>query len=122
MDSEFSIQARTPAAPGNLLIAEDRQPKASMGVKISAITIPIIAFAVQNWFVITVALWGAKIHPVQIAQMVGSVIGVLLFPMLFVLLFQIGKRFRTPRRRWSIFMWVSLLLLVSNVFAVFNKV
>lgn len=93
-----------------------------MGVKFCVIAVSIIVFAVQNWFVITVALWGAKIHPVQIAQMVGSLIGVLLFPMFFVLLFQIGKRFRTPRRRWSIFLCASLLLLASNLFAIFNKV
>jgi hypothetical protein len=67
-------------------------PKPSMVLRISAIVVPMMTFCVQNWFVITLVMLGSGMHPAQIAQVVGSLIGVFLFPAVVVALFQIGKR------------------------------
>ena len=108
MDADFSIQTSTQPIEENSVREENFHPKPSMLLRVSAIVVPLLTFCVQNWFVITVALIGSAIHPVQIAQMVGSLIGVILFPVIVVGLFQIGKRFRNVRSRYRIFLFAAL--------------
>jgi hypothetical protein len=116
MDADISVQAVTQPIDVNLKSEDTFNPKPSMALRISAIVVPLITFCVQNWFVITVALIGSAIHPVQIAQMVGSLIGVILFPVIVVGLFQIGKRFRNARSRYRIFLFAALFSLFSSLF------
>ena len=116
MDADFSIQTSTQPIEENSVREESFHPKPSMLLRVSAIVVPLLTFCVQNWFVITVALLGADIHPVQIAQVVGSLFGVILFPAIVVGLFQIGKRFRNPRSRYRIFLIAALFSLFSTLF------
>lgn len=116
MDADISVQASTQPIDVNLEREDTFNPKPSMALRISAIVVPLMTFCVQNWFVITVALLGSAIHPVQIAQMVGSLIGVFLFPVIVVGLFQIGKRFRNSRSRYRIFLFAALFSLFSTLF------
>jgi hypothetical protein len=116
MDADFSIQTSTQPIEENSVREESFHPKPSMVLRISAIVVPLLTFCVQNWFVITVGLLGADIHPVQIAQVAGSLIGVILFPAIVVGLFQIGKRFRNPRSRYRIFLIAALFSLFSTLF------
>jgi hypothetical protein len=116
MDADISAQANTRPIEVILEREDAFNPKPSMALRISAIVVPLITFCVQNWFVITVALIGAGIHSAQIAQMVGSLIGVFLFPVIVVGLFQIGKRFRNPRSRYRIFLFAALFSLFSSLF------
>jgi hypothetical protein len=116
MDADISVQTSTQPIDDNLEREDTLHPKASMVLRISAIVVPLMTFCVQNWFVITVALLGSSIHPAQISQMVGSLIGVFLFPAVVVGLFQIGKRFRNARSRYRIFLFVALFSLFSTLF------
>jgi hypothetical protein len=116
MDADISVQASTQPIEVILEREDTFNPKPSMALRISAIVVPLMTFCVQNWFVITVALIGAAIHPVQIVQMVGSLIGVFLFPVIVVGLFQIGKRFRNSRSRYRIFLFAALFSLFSSLF------
>ena len=116
MDADFSIQTSTQPIEENSVREENFHPKPSMLLRVSAIVVPLLTFCVQNWFVITVALLGADIHPVQIAQVVGSLFGVILFPAIVVGLFQIGKRFRNPRSRYRIFLIAALFSPFSTLF------
>ena len=115
MDTDISMQAGAQPIEENLVREETFHPKPSMVLKISAIVVPLITFGVQNWLVITVSLLGAAIHPVQIAKMVGSLIGVFILPAVVVGLFQIGKRFRNPPTRYRIFLFVALFVLFSKL-------
>ena len=116
MDADFSIQTSTQPIEENSVREESFHAKPSMLLRVSAIVVPLLTFCVQNWFVITVALLGADIHPVQIAQVAGSLFGVILFPAIVVGLFQIGKRFRNPRSRYRIFLFTALFSLFSSLF------
>ena len=116
MDADFSIQTSTQPIEENSVREESFHPKPSMLLRVSAIVVPLLTFCVQNWFVITVALLGADIHPVQIAQVAGSLFGVILFPAIVVGLFQIGKRFRNTRSRYRIFLIAALFSLFSTLF------
>jgi hypothetical protein len=116
MDADISVQASTLPIDENLKPEDTFNPKPSMVLRISAIVVPLMTFCVQNWFVITVALIGAAIHPAQIAQMVGSLIGVFLFPAIVVGLFQIGKRFRNTRSRYRIFLFAAFFSLFNSLF------
>jgi hypothetical protein len=116
MDADFSIQTSTQPIEETLAREETFHPKPSMLLRVSTIVVPLLTFCVQNWFLITVALLGADIHPVQIAQVAGSLIGVILFPAIVVGLFQIGKRFRNPRSRYRIFLIAALFSLFSTLF------
>ena len=116
MDADVSVQAGTQPIDVNLESKDTFNPKPSKALRISAIVVPLITFCVQNWFVITVALIGSAIHPVQITQMAGSLIGVILFPVIVVGLFQIGKRFRNTRSRYKIFLFAALFSLFSSLF------
>jgi hypothetical protein len=91
-------------------------------VKILAIAIPLLSFLALNWITIATVLLIGKIHPVEIAIMAGHLIGVYLLPMIIMLLFQIGKQFRNPRSRWTIFMNAGIFFLVANIFSAINKV
>jgi hypothetical protein len=116
MDSDILVQTSTQQIDENLEPEDTFNPKPSMLLRVSAIVVPLLTFCVQNWFVITVGLLGADIHPVQIAQVAGSLIGVILFPAIVVGLFQIGKRFRNPRSRYRIFLIAALFSLFSTLF------
>jgi hypothetical protein len=116
MDADISVKAGTQPIDENLECDGTFSPKPSMVLRISAIAVPLMTFCVQNWFVITVALLGSGIHAVQIAHVIGSFIGVILFPAVVVGLFQIGKRFRNPRSRYRIFLFAALFSLFSTLF------
>lgn len=116
MDADISVQAGTQPIDENLERDVTFSPKPSMVLRISAIVVPLMTFCVQNWFVITVALLGSGIHAAQIAQVMGSFIGVILFPAVVVGLFQIGKCFRNPRSRYRIFLFAALFSLFSTLF------
>lgn len=116
MDADISVQACTQPIYENLEREDTFNPKPSMVLRIGAIIVPLMTLCVQNWFVITVALLGSGIHPVQIAQVIGSLIGVILFPAIVVGLFQIGKRFRNPRSRYRIFLFAALFSFFSTLF------
>ncbi len=116
MDADISVQASTKPIDTNLKREDTFNPKPSMVLRLSAIVVPLMTFCIQNWFVITVALLGSGIHAVQIAQVIGSFIGVILFPAVVVGLFQIGKRFRNPRSRYRIFLFAALFSLFSTLF------
>jgi uncharacterized protein YacL len=115
MDTDISVQASPQPIDVDLELEGTFNPKPSVVLRISAIVVPLITFCVQNWFVITVTMLGSDIHPVQIAQVVGSLIGVILFPAIVVGLFQIGKRFRNPRSRYRIFLFTALFSLVCTL-------
>jgi hypothetical protein len=119
MDAEISVQTSTLPLDENLEPKAAFNAKPSMFLRISVIIVPLMTFCAQNWSLILVALLGAAIHPVQITQMVGSLIGVFLFPLLVVGLFQIGKRFRNPRSRYRIFLFTALFSLFSTLFLLF---
>jgi hypothetical protein len=116
MGADISVQASTQPIDVNLEREDTFNPKPSMVLRISVIVVPLMTFCVQNWFVITLALIGSAIHTVQIAQIVGSLIGVFLFPAIVVGLFQIGKRFRNSRSRYRIFLFAALFSLFSSLF------
>jgi len=55
-------------------------------------------------------------HPMEVVPYaIGSLVTPLLVGTIVVLLFQIGKRFRTQRSRWKIVLWVTSFLLVTKV-------
>lgn len=116
MDADISVQASTNSIDANFEREGTFNPEPSMVLRISAIVVPLMTFCIQNWFVITVSLLGSGIHAVQIAQVIGSVIGVILFPAVVVGLFQVGKRFRNSRSRYRIFLFAALFSLFSTLF------
>ena len=116
MEADISVQGGTPSIDEDLKRDIPFNPKPSMVLKISVVLVPLMTFCVKNWFVIAVALLGSNIHPVQIAELVGSLIGIILFPAIVVGLFQIGKRFRNVRSRYRIFLYTALFLFFCNLF------
>lgn len=120
MNTDTTAQAGIQTVHDPALEKEEVQPQASLGLKIAAIATPLMAFTVKNWLFILLALSDGKPHAIQIAEMTGMLIGVVLFPAVVVLLFQIGQRFRNPRSRWTIYFYASLFLLLSNIVNVFT--
>lgn len=122
MSTTASVDTRTQtleAIPEN---EAKTKTEASAIVKTMAILIPLLSFVAHNWMMILATAMGANVHPVEIARMGGSLVGVFLSPLLIMLLFQIGKRFRNPRSRWKIFMNTGIFFLVVSIFSAINKI
>lgn len=90
-------------------------PTAGTLIKAIAIVVPLISFAIRNGFLIAGMTLAGKAHPMEIAVLVGGMIGVYLMPLIVMLLFQIGKRFRNPRSRWLISLYTGLFYLAVNI-------
>lgn len=95
--------------------------KANTLIKIMAIVTPLLSFAVQNWVLITAVVLGGRIGSLEIAMLAGGLIGVFLMPLIIMLLFQIGKRFRNPRSRWTIFLSTGLFFLAVSILSAFVR-
>lgn len=122
MTTEASVDTRTqilePVSPGEVAI----QPEANPLIKIMAIVTPLLSFGVQNWFVLTMGLLSGEMRFIGIAMLTGNLMGMFLMPLIVMLLFQIGKRFRNPRSRWSIFFYTGLFFLVVNILSAIGRV
>lgn len=116
MTIKADAQPKTGVFPGHKKV----EPQAPWLLKAGAIVAPILAFAAEYWASIVLVTMGSKVHSIEIARMIGTLIALVGFPLLVVLLFQIGKRFRNPYSRWSIFLYVSLFLLLSKIFKIFK--
>jgi hypothetical protein len=99
----------------------DTKTHASAIVKTLAIVLPLLSFVAHNWMMILAMVVGANVHGVEIARMAGSLVGVFLSPLIIMLLFQIGKRFRNARSRWTIFMNAGIFFLVVSIFSAIGK-
>ncbi len=93
------------AAP-NSQVADEPVLKPSLLVRIMAVLLTVLTAAI--------------LAPRYLAQggvsfMVGGMLGVVLFAMLFVGIFQLGRRFRNPRSRWRIYAWSQLLGLLGQL-------
>lgn len=95
--------------------------KANTFIKIMSVVTPLLSFAVQNWVLIRAAVLGGRIGSLEIAMLAGGLIGVFLMPLIIMLLFQIGKRFRSPRSRWTIFLSTGLFFLAVSILSAFLR-
>jgi phosphatidylglycerophosphate synthase len=122
MDTAESAGIRTQTLENEPSVEAGSKTEAKTIVKILAIVIPLLSFLVLNWITIAAVLLVGKIHPVEIATMAGHLIGVYLMPTIIMLLFQIGRQFRNPRSRWTIFMNTGIFFLVVNILSAIGKV
>lgn len=120
MEQNTAMQTHAQQLTGVFPGKKNADPKAPWLLKAGAIVAPILAFAAEYWVSMVLAAMGSKVHSIIIARMSGTLIALVGFPLLIVLLFQIGKRFRNPYSRWSIFLYVSLFLLLSKIFKLFK--
>ena len=97
----------------------DAKPKTI--VKVLAIVTPFLSFAAQNWLLIMAMAVGGGVHSIEIAMLAGNLAGFYLTPLIITLLFQIGKRFRNPRSRWTIFLNTGLFFLVVSILSAIVK-
>ncbi len=100
----------------------ETKPEAPAIVKTMAVVTPLLSFLVQNWMAILAIVMGKGVHTLQIATMAGGLVGVFLMPLLIMGLFQIGKRFRNPRSRWTVFLNTGIVFLVISILSAIVKV
>lgn len=112
------MQTLESASPGEVAV----KPKANPLIKIMAIVTPLLSFGVQNWFLLTMGMLSGEMRFIGIAMMTGNLIGAYLMPLIVMLLFQIGKRFRNPRSRWSIFFYTGLFFLAVSILSAIGRV
>lgn len=115
MGPNISIQDSAPPMAETIPGVKAEKPQASWLLKTGTVMTTIFTAVVGNWAPLLMAFMGNKIHSLEIAEIIGGVIGLIFFPMIVVLLFQIGKRFRNPRSRWSIYLYTSLFLLFTKI-------
>ena len=109
-----TVEAASPSEVG-------AKHKANTFIRIMAIVTPLLSFAVQNWVLITAVVLGGRIGSLEIAMLAGGLIGVFLMPLIIMLLFQIGRRFRNPRSRWTIFLSTGLFFLAVSILSAFVR-
>lgn len=91
------------------------KPEANTAVKVMAIVTPLLSFMVQYWIMFMAIALGSRIHSIDVVMLAGGLIGVFVMPLIVMLLFQIGKRFRNSRSRWTIFLNTGLVFLVLSI-------
>jgi len=121
MTDTVSVEAQTQTLEAASLDEADAKLEANTVVKIMAIVTPLLSFMVQNWIMFMSMALGGGIHAIDVAMLAGSLIGVFLMPLMVMLLFQIGKRFRNPRSRWTIFLNTGLFFLVVSILSAIVK-
>ncbi len=122
MDTAEATGIRTQTLENAPPVDAGSKTKAKTIVKIMAIVIPLLSFLVLSWIPIATVLLVGKIHSMEIAAMTGRLIGVYIAPTIIMLIFQIGKQFRNPRSRWTIFMNTGIFFLVVNILSAIGKV
>ncbi len=96
----------------------EKSPTIKPGVLLIGSTIIVIVLNIVFSLSLT-----SSTNPNSSAQLLGYVMGqVFLFPALVVLLFQFAGRFRNPRSRIKIFLWASILLILSNISNLMNMI
>jgi len=92
------------------LVDSTNNPKASLTIKICTIAVFSLLAAINCLYFLMPG------HPMEVVPYaIGSLVTPLLVCTIVVLLFQIGKRFRTQRSRWKIVLWVTSFLLLTKL-------
>ena len=121
MTTTVPVDTQTQTLEEGSHIEVDAKPKAKTIVKIMAIVTPLLSFAAQNLLLIMAMAVGGSVHSIEIAMLAGNLAGFYLTPLIIMLLFQIGKRFRNPRSRWAIFLNTALFFLVVSILSAIVK-
>jgi len=121
MTDTTSIETQTQTLEVTSLTEVEAKPKAKTIVKVMAIITPLLSFAVQNWVLIMAIGLGGGVHSIDMAMLGGSLTGVFLMPLVIMLLFQVGKRFRNHRSRWIIFLGAAVCFLAVSCLSAFVK-
>jgi hypothetical protein len=82
------------------------KPLASTVVKIISFILALLVMALSGGQQYLISRGG-------IPEAIGGSIGALLFPLFFIAVFQIWKRFRNQKSRYTIFLWVVSVICVS---------
>lgn len=99
-------------APKSNLQQVEAKPKASKFL----IFLSILFVLVNAFFTMALLRYPIDMNSsARMGYMTGSVLSVIILPLLVVLIFQIGKRFRNSRSRVRIFFWMSVLILLSKL-------
>jgi hypothetical protein len=117
VDHEISRTfAAQPACTSEL--TPDAEPRIKV-IAILAVLLPAIGYLVP---LISKSILVNSADPITnsfwVAQLVVTLVPVFLFPLLVLLIFQIGKRFRNPRSRWHVFLYTGLFFLGYHFLAI----
>ena len=121
MTTTVSVDPQTQTLETASYIEADAKPKAKTIVKVLAIVTPFLSFTAQNWLLIMAMAVGGSAHSIEIAMLAGNLAGFFITPLIIMLLFQIGKRFRNSRSRWTIFLNTGLFFLAVSIMSAIVK-
>lgn len=95
----------TPASP--LASNDQQQPRnAGLFLKLSCIALTVLTMLV--------AAFKALALESQIGEIVGYALGPIIWGIIIVGLFQIGKRFRNQKSRYKIYLWCQIVFFVTQ--------
>jgi hypothetical protein len=89
------------------------KPLASMSAKIISLILALLVMVLSGGQQYLISRGG-------IPEAIGGSIGALLFPLISIAVFQIWKRFRNQKSRYTIFLWVVSVICVSYFVQLFQ--